>query len=69
MLTSKLRQWIVTHDPTSEQRLAENEEQMEELVEAVGKLLKVRGGKYTQHLILPMWQMSSNRKVFIVPVS
>ena len=42
MLTAKLRHWIVTYDPTSEQRLvAENDNQTEELVQAVGKLLKV----------------------------
>ena len=42
MLTAKLRQWIVVYDPTSEQRLLmEGDEQRDELVQEVGKLLKV----------------------------
>ena len=41
MLTAKLRQWIVTYDPTSDQGKEENEEQTDELVQCIGKLLKV----------------------------
>ena len=41
MVTSKLRQWILTYDPTSEQESLENDEVIDEVVEALGKLLKV----------------------------
>ena len=42
MVTGELRQWIVTYDPTSDQDNEKTDEEMNQLVQSVGKLLKVR---------------------------
>lgn len=41
MVTGKLRQWIVTYDPTSDNDNEETDLEINDLVQSVGKLLKV----------------------------